>query len=172
MYDKDEQSGPTAGFGTFTTPIPTSVLGEHPGANPYAIQSIQRLLQSRTTARPLLEGIGVDVDSEVSWEERNHDELTARPSDLLGQNVDSYVLTNGVLRTGDERRAVLLLIARAKSSNPVEILFAGASLQQFVESGENSSSFREEYGQRIIDDFAPPMANITQIDPDGDLPGL
>lgn len=169
-YEEEETaSGVAPAIGMLTTPIPT--IGGRPVEeyNPYAGTSIQRLVEGEH-AKSLLEGLGVDVGRNVNWETGpTHEVQDAEGMTLMGSAVESYVLTHGVLRTGDTLRAVLLLAARTKRDDPHEVLLMGSSVQQVVEEGDGSDSLRDEHAQSMMEAFASPSGNIRVIDPQTDL---
>jgi hypothetical protein len=156
-------------LGVLTTPIPTIIGQKVADYNPVAVASIQELVDGEN-AKSLLEGLGVDVGRNVNWETGPaHEVLDAEGMTLMGSPVEDYVLTNGVLRTGDALRAVLLLVARVERDDPHEVLLIGSSVEQVIEEGVGSESLRDEYADSMKEAFGSPAGNIQVIDPQTDL---
>jgi len=162
-------SGVSPTLGVLTTPIPTIVGQKAADYNPFAVASIQELVEGEN-AKSLLEGLGVDVGRNVNWETGpTHEVQDSEGMTLMGSPVEDYVLTHGVLRTGDVLRAVLLLVARVEREDPNEVLLIGSSVEQVIEEGVGSESLRDEYAQSTKDAFGAPAGNLQVIDPGTDL---
>lgn len=169
-YEKEQTaSGLTPAIGVLTTPIPTLAGQSIEGWNPFVGTSIQDLVEGEN-AKPLLEGLGIDIGGNVNWEAGpTHEVLDSDGMELMGSPVENYVLTHGVLRTGSTLRAVVLLIARVKRTDPHEVLVMGSSVEQVVEEGVGSESLRDEYAQPMQDAFSSPSESLQIIDPETDL---
>ena len=169
-YEEEQNaSGVTPAIGVLTTPIPTIIGQSVESWNPLVGTSIQDLVEGEN-AKALLEGLGVDVGQNVNWEAGpTHEVLDSDGMTLMGSSVEDYVLTHGVLRTGNTLRAVVLLIARVKRTDPNEVLVMGSSVVQVIEEGSGSESLREEYAQPMQEAFSSPSGNLKIIDPETDL---
>lgn len=179
-FDSPDTEG-GAGFGTFTTPIPSVGPNSLRSFNPFVGASIPDLIGGGSTAKSLLKGFGVEVGANVNWVEgptnnaKKIDELEILDSPFLNgveTSNEEYIQSHGVLRSGGKLRAVLLHIARVEVGDSDEVLFAGRSLHQVVDEASALSGFRDEYDPSEYVDFSLRTGEIEEIDPETDLQGL
>lgn len=171
-YAEDQPEDPTTeprrAVGTFTTPTGSDVLRQF---NPFVDQSIDDLLQG-DAARLLLDGLGINVGANWSWESGpTVESLDADSVSLYDQSPDDYALAHGVVRTANVSRAVLIVAGQRERGREAddEIILTGLSMQQVVEQGTGSADFRSEHGDQLIETFASSVGTVDEIDPDTDL---
>lgn len=171
-YSPEESAGadanPTRAAGTFTTPTGNEIVRSY---NPFVGQTIDELLQG-DAARLLLDGLGINVARNWSWETGPTVESpNADNVSLYGQRPEDYVLVHGVVRTGNVSRAVLIAAGRRERERDAddEIILTGLSMQQIVEEGAGSADFRSEHGDQLIEDFESSVGTVSEINPETDL---
>ena len=170
-YSQDDLSGadgePTNAAGTFTTPTGGDLISQ---INPFVGQTIDELLQG-DAARLLLDGLGIKVGSNWSWESGpTIESLDTEGVSLYGQPPEEYVLVHGVVGTANASRAVVIVGGRRERSGDAdEIILTGLSWQQLVEKGTGSAQFRSEHGDQLIEEFESSVGTVDVIDPETDL---